>query len=564
MIVAAAQEERFTRTKHDASFPEHAILFCLREAKIAPEKIDWVVFYDKPFLKFERLLETCIAYAPRGFASFVRSLPTWMKDKLFQKRVLANELTRVLGIKRAWQDRLLFSEHHFSHAASAFYASPFDRAAVITMDGVGEWATTSVGIGVENSLTLQKEIHFPHSLGLLYSAFTAYLGFKVNSGEYKVMGLAPYGVPRYAQAILDNLIDLKADGSYALNMQYFDFGNAERMTNRAFHSLFGSSPRQPEGSLEQRHADLAASIQKVTEQAVYAIASDTAARTKEKNLCMAGGVALNSVANGKLLESGLFERIWVQPGSGDAGGAIGAALGVYYHVQENSRTPLGQDSMRGALLGPSYSDHQIIQELERLGGRYRTFDNETMLRRTAELLQTGKTVGWFQGRMEFGPRSLGARSILADPRNFEIKARLNKAVKLRESFRPFAPSILKEDVEQYFALDGDSDYMQFVVEVRNTSIPAVTHVDNTARVQTVSEANNPRFYGLLKHFKSLTGCPCLVNTSFNVRGEPIVQSPSDAFKCFMNTNLDALVIGNAILEKHEQTASPGAINFAPD
>lgn len=563
-IVAGAQEERFTRVKHDARFPAHAIAYCLHEAQCTPEDIDFVVFYDKPFLKFERLIDTYLAYAPKGFKSFLTSLRACINDKLFQKRQILTDLGKTLGVKRGWEDRLLFSEHHFSHAASAFFASPFDRAAVITMDGVGEWASTTVGHGAGNELSLKQEIRFPHSLGLLYSAFTSYLGFRVNSGEYKVMGLAPYGRPRYVQTILDNLIDLKEDGSYTLNMAYFDFCHAQRMTNERFHALFGASPRAFDEPLRSQDADIAASIQAVTERVVMAVAAHGAQLTGETNLCLAGGVALNCVANGKLLQSDLFKRIWVQPAAGDAGGAIGAALGVYYHQQRNGRVALASDAMHGGYLGPGFSDSEIANRLDRLGAVYQTFDDQTLLARTAQMLSDGKIIGWFQGRMEFGPRALGARSILANPALAEMKEKINLAIKRRESFRPFAPSVLLDDAPDLFALKGDSQYMQFVATVLKPGLPAITHVDQTARVQTVSSQHNPRFHGLLEQFKTLAGHSCVINTSFNVRGEPIVQSPEDAFACFMNTGLDALVIGNAVLYKHDQTAPTQRIDFAPD
>ena len=576
-IVAAAQEERFTRKKHDPGFPENAIAYCLTESKLRPADIDYIVFYDKPFLKFERLLETYLAFAPKGFQSFVTALPVWLKDKLFQKSVITNELRTLWGKDTDWEERLLFSEHHLSHAASAFFPSPFQRAAVLTMDGVGEWTTTSLAVGSGNELNVHKEIHFPHSLGLLYSALTYYTGFKVNSGEYKVMGLAPYGEPRYATLIKDHLIDIKDDGSFALNMSYFNYCTGLTMTNERFHSLFGGPPRQPESRLGQREMDLAASVQAVTEEVVLKLARGVAKSTGEKNLCLAGGVALNCVANGKLLRENIFDRIWLQPAAGDAGGAVGAALGAYHIMLNQPRKVTdGLDSMKGSYLGPQFGEQDTAERLTRSGAVFTTLTEDEMIEQSAQALANGKAVGWMNGRMEFGPRALGGRSIIADPRSPTMQKLLNLKVKYRESFRPFAPSVLREDVAEWFEMDSDSPYMLLVANVAQekrrqmtaeeqalfgidklnvprSEIPAVTHVDYSARVQTVHQQTNPRYYKLIKRFKELTGCPVIVNTSFNVRGEPIVCSPEDAFRCFMGTELDVLIVGNAILHKAEQS-----------
>lgn len=574
-IVAAAQEERFTRKKHDAGFPVHAIQYCLAEAGIVPEALDCVVFYDKPLLKFDRIFETYMAFAPRGFRSFATSLPVWLKDKLFQKQEMANALATHLGKDIDWMQRLRFSEHHLSHAASAFFPSPFEEAAILTMDGVGEWTTTSLAIGRGQQIDIIKEIHFPHSLGLLYSAFTYYTGFKVNSGEYKVMGLAPYGEPRYADLIRQHVIDIREDGSFALNMSLFDYCTGLRMTNSRFDKLFGGPARKPESILTQREMDLAASVQLVTEEVVIKLARHIARSTGQKHLCLAGGVALNCVANGKLLREGLFEEIWIQPAAGDAGGALGAALAANYMMQHRPRTAHRIDSMKGSYLGPVQSQAQIESELTRVGAVYKTLDDEDMIRFTAEQLAVGKAIGWMQGRMEFGPRALGGRSILADPRSPTVQKQLNLKVKFRESFRPFAPSVLREDVAEWFELDADSPYMLLVADVApatriamteaqeqlfgidklnvpRSAIPAVTHVDYSARVQTVHPETNPLYHQLLTRFKALTGCPVLVNTSFNVRGEPIVCTPEDAFRCFMGTGIEVLVIGNSVLIKEEQ------------
>ena len=572
-IIAAAQEERFTRVKHDPSFPNHAISYCLKEAGICAKDLDHIVFYDKPFLKFERLLETYLAFAPRGFKSFATSLPVWLKDKLFQKSVITKAMTDLWGKDIHWGERLLFSEHHLSHAASAFFPSPFVEAAVLTMDGVGEWTTTSLAIGKGNNLDVIKEIHFPHSLGLLYSAFTYYTGFKVNSGEYKVMGLAPYGVPRYADLIKEHLIDIKDDGSFHLDMTYFDYCTDLKMTNRKFDALFGGPPRTPETDLTQREMDLAASIQSVTEEVVIKLARDIAKTTGQKNLCLAGGVALNCVANGKLLKEKIFEQIWIQPAAGDACGALGAALGAYYlHAKKPRAQSYGLDGMSGSYLGPAYTQDDIEKRLGLLGAKFEVLNDKELIDFSAKALADGKVIGWHQGRMEFGPRALGGRSILADPRSPTIQKQLNLKVKYRESFRPFAPSVLRADVSEWFDLDVDSPYMLLVASVLpnkqiamtqeekslfgidklnipRSEIPAVTHVDYSARVQTVYQATSPKYFSLITRFKEITGCPVLVNTSFNIRGEPIVESPENAFNCFINTEIDILVVGNAVIAK---------------
>jgi carbamoyltransferase len=574
-IVAAAQEERFTRRKHDSRYPEAAVGYCLAEAGVGLDEVDFVAFYDKPFLKFERLLETYLAFAPRGFTSFRMALPLWLKEKLFQKSLLRHKL-EAHAPDFDWANRLLFAEHHQSHAASAFYPSPFEEAAILTMDGVGEWATTSVGVGRGKGLEMVREIHFPHSLGLLYSAFTYYTGFKVNSGEYKVMGLAPYGEPRYSQVILDHLMDLKADGSFRLDLDYFDYCTGLRMTNGRFDDLFGGPPRDPGELLTQRHMDLAASIQAVTEEVVLRLVRGLATETGSPNLCLAGGVALNCVANGKVLREGRFERLWIQPAAGDAGGALGAALCAYHLHQGRERTPApGLDAMQGAYLGPAFDQAEIERRLAAAGARFTVLDDAALIAATAEALVEQKAVGWFQGRMEFGPRALGARSILGDARSPTMQSLLNLKVKYRESFRPFAPAVRREEVAEWFELDGDSPYMLLVAEVARgrwretgadeealfgidklklprSEIPAVTHVDHSARVQTVHRATNPRFHALLGAFHERTGCPVLVNTSFNVRGEPIVCTPEDAFRCFMGTEVEVLVAGNCLLEKEHQ------------
>jgi carbamoyltransferase len=575
-IVAAAQEERFTRKKHDPSFPLNAIGYCLDAAGARLSEIDHVAFYDKPFLKFERLLETYIALAPKGFRSFQMTIPLWLKEKLFQKSLLRKKLKEF--DEDFTSDKLLFAEHHLSHAASAFYASPFEQAAVLTMDGVGEWATTSAAMGDGNRLDIFQEIHFPHSLGLLYSALTYYTGFKVNSGEYKVMGLAPYGAPKYTKLILDHLIDLKPDGSFRLDMSYFDYCTGLTMTNERFAKLFGAPVRAPDQPLTPFHMDVAASIQAVLDEAVLRLTRSLAAKTGARNLCLAGGVALNCVANGKVLRDGRFDRLWIQPAAGDAGGAVGAALAAFHQFKAGRRDVAATDGMSGAFLGPEFSQDEIERRLTAAGARFSVLDDEGMIGTTAKALADQLAIGWFQGRMEFGPRSLGARSILGDPRSPAMQKNLNLKVKYRESFRPFAPAVLREDVAEWFDLDADSPYMLIVADVRadkrramsaaeealfgidklnvaRSKIPAVTHVDYSARIQTVSADTNPRFHRLLTQFKALTGCPVLVNTSFNVRGEPIVCTPEDAFRCFMGNELDLLVVGNCVLRKPEQNAA---------
>jgi carbamoyltransferase len=574
-IVAAAQEERFSRKKHDSRFPTHAVQFCLAQAGVRLSDLDFVVFYDKPFLKFERLLETYIGFAPRGLRSFQMAIPLWVREKLFQKSLLHDEL-KGLSDDFDWMNRLLFTEHHQSHAASAFYPSPFEEALVLTMDGVGEWATTTVALGRGNHLEIIKEIHFPHSLGLLYSALTYYTGFKVNSGEYKVMGLAPYGRPRYSQKILDHLVDLKPDGSFHLNQEYFNYCTGLTMTNGKFDALFEGPPRQPDQLLTQRHMDLAASVQDVLEEVVLRMTRSLAAETGARNLCLAGGVALNCVANGRVLRDGCFERVWIQPAAGDAGGALGAALAAYHSFQGGPRKVNGcGDRMHGAYLGPEFSQTDIEQRLAKLGAKYTVHGEPDLLQECVDALVDEKALGWFQGRMEFGPRALGARSILGDARSPRMQSMLNLKVKFRESFRPFAPSVLRERVAEYFEMDCDSPYMLLVADVvegrrkpmtaeqqklfgieklnvPRSDIPAVTHVDYSARIQTVHRETNPRYHALLERFHERTGCPVIVNTSFNVRGEPIVGTPEDAFHCFMGTNIEVLAIGNCLLRKEDQ------------
>jgi carbamoyltransferase len=575
-IVAAAQEERFTRKKHDAAFPTHAIGYCLAEGGGSLGDVDRVVFYDKPFLKFERLIETYLSFAPRGFRTFRMAIPLWLREKLFLKDLLLTELLKLESGAR-WNQELLFSEHHLSHAASAFFPSPFDEAIVLTMDGVGEWATTSAAIGRGNGLEVQKEIHFPHSLGFLYSAFTYYTGFKVNSGEYKLMGLAPYGEARYRDRILEHLIDVKPDGSFRLDISYFDFCTGLTMTSPRFHELFGGPPRKPDELLTAHHMDLAASVQAVTEEVVLRLARSLCEESGIRNLCLAGGVALNCVANGKLLRDGCCDRIWIQPAAGDAGGALGAALAAY-HMQLGRPRRANGDAMHGALLGPEFSQQEIERRLARCGARFEKLDDAALLATAADDLARSKALGWFQGRMEFGPRALGNRSILGDPRSPRMQKMLNLKIKYRESFRPFAPSVLRERVSDWFELDCDSPYMLLVADVAKSrrremsaqerqlfgidklnvprsDIPAVTHVDYSARVQTVHAETNPRYHALLSTFEHKTGCPVLVNTSFNVRGEPIVCSPEDAFRCFMGTELDALAVGNCYLRKENQNAA---------
>jgi carbamoyltransferase len=576
-IVAAAEEERFTRRKHDSRFPRRALEYCLKEGNLRLTDVDRVVFYDKPFLKFERLLETYVAFAPRGLRSFAKSMPLWLRDKLFLKGLLKREL-RHFDSNFDPDARLLFSEHHLSHAASAFFPSPFQKAAVLTMDGVGEWATTSLAMGDGNDLTVIKEINFPHSLGLLYSAFTHYSGFRVNSGEYKLMGLAPYGEPKFASLILEHLIDLKQDGSFGLNLDYFDYCTGDAMTNRRFEALFGGRARRPEDTLTQRHMDIAASIQTVTEEVVLRLTRSIAVETGAENLCLAGGVALNCVANGKVLRDGRFKRVWIQPAAGDSGGALGAALGAHHILLGRPRIVDPKDAMRGSLLGPGYTQAEIEARLTALGADFETLDEVSLIDACARDLAEGKTLGWFQGRMEFGPRALGARSILADSLIPAMQRSLNIKVKRRESFRPFAPSVLRERVAEWFELDDDSPYMLLVADVAKerrralttaelgltgidrldvvrSEIPAVTHVDGSARIQTVSADGNPAYRALLCRFAELTGCPVLVNTSFNVRDEPIVCTPDDAYRCFVNTELDVLAIGGCRLIKGKQSAA---------
>jgi len=575
-IVAAAQEERFTRKKHDDRFPENAVRYCLEEAGIKAGDLDNVAFYDKPFLKFERLLETYLAFAPRGFTSFRHAMPLWVKDKLFQKDNLAKALKATLGDDIDWNARLLFSEHHLSHAASAFYPSPFERAAVLTMDGVGEWTTTSLAIGDGADLKVIREIHFPHSLGLLYSAFTYYTGFKVNSGEYKVMGLAPYGEPRFVQKIRDHIIDVKEDGSFRLNMDYFDYCTGLTMTNAKFDELFGGPARQSEAQLTQREMDLAASVQVITEDVVIKLARGVARETGERNLCLAGGVALNCVANGKLLREKIFDKIWLQPAAGDAGGALGAALVANHLYKEQPRKLNGsRDSMRGSYLGPRSKQPDVERQLKSMGATFEVLDDAALIEKCAQALADGKAIGWHQGRMEFGPRALGGRSIIGDARSPSMQKLLNLKVKYRESFRPFAPSVLREHVADWFEIDEDSPYMLLVADVQSrhriamteseqklfgieklnvprSAIPAVTHVDYSARVQTVHADTNPRYHALISRFHALTGCPVVVNTSFNVRGEPIVCIPEDSFRCFMGTEIEVLAVENCYLEKSAQ------------
>ena len=574
-IAAAAQEERFTRKKHDSGFPAHAIRYCLENSGGGLEGVDFVAFYDKPFLKFERLLETYLAFAPKGFQSFNMAMPIWLREKLFQKDLLRKKF-KAFDSEFDWKNKLLFAEHHQSHAASAFFPSPFEEAVILTMDGVGEWATTSVGQGSGNRLEMTKEIHFPHSLGLLYSAFTYYTGFRVNSGEYKVMGLAPYGEPKYAGLILDNIIDLKDDGTFRLDQSYFDYCTGLRMTNDKFDALFGGTRRRADELLTQRHMDLAASIQAVTEEAVLRLTRGLKAETGVKNLCLAGGVALNCVANGKVLRDAKFDNVWVQPAAGDAGGALGAALTAYHLFQGQPRTLDGPlDAMQGSYLGPAFEQSDIEARLSKAGAKFEVLTEEDVIASTAQAINDGKAVGWFQGRMEFGPRALGGRSILGDARSATMQKTLNLRVKYRESFRPFAPSVLREDVADWFEMDADSPYMLMVADVvesrrrdmteaekalfgidklnvPRSDIPAVTHVDYSARIQTVHRETNPRYHALITRFREISGCPVIVNTSFNVRGEPIVCTPEDAFHCFMGSDIEILVAGNCRLKKEDQ------------
>ena len=574
-VVAAAQEERFTRKKHDSSYPKNAINYVLNCCNLKLSDVDQIVFFEKPFLKFERLLETYVAFAPKGFDSFRKAMPLWIKEKLFQKNFLFNKLKEHDKNYKS-DENIFFSEHHLSHAASAFFPSPFEDAVILTADGVGEWATTTVAVGRKNNLEIKKEILFPHSLGLLYSAFTYYTGFKVNSGEYKLMGLAPYGFPIYVDKI-KKIVDIKDDGTFHLDQEYFNYATGLTMTSNKFSELFGQKPRDPKTEqITQFHMDIASSIQKITEIIMIKMAKDLRNVYGIKNLCLAGGVALNCVANGKILKEKIFENIWIQPAAGDAGGSLGAALALWYIEQGNKRLVSNNDSMKGSYLGCEFDQKQIEKELNFLGANFQTFEYENLINKTAEILANEKIIGWFQGRMEFGPRALGGRSILGDPRSDKMQKNLNLKVKYRESFRPFAPSVLREDVNTWFDIDVDSPYMLLVgninpdkkieitkeqeklfgfnkLNIKRSEIPAVTHVDYSARIQTVTNKTNPRYYDLISKFKQKTGCPLLINTSFNVRGEPIVNTPTDAFNCFMGTELDYLVIGNCILDKSKQT-----------
>ena len=573
-ILAAAQEERFTRKKHDSSYPKNSINYVLKFANLELSEVDQIVFFEKPFLKFERLLETYVAFAPKGFLSFSKAMPIWLREKLFQKKLLFNKLQEH-DDKYKSDENIFFSDHHLSHAASAFFPSPFEEAVILTADGVGEWATTTVAIGRGNKLDIKKEIHFPHSLGLLYSAFTYYAGFKVNSGEYKLMGLAPYGNPIYEDKI-KKLIDIKQDGTFRLDQSYFNYATGLTMTNNKFHKLFGQKPRKPNNEkLTQFHMDIAASIQKITEEVMIKLSKSIFDEYKIKNLCLAGGVALNCVANGKILQEKIFDNIWIQPAAGDAGGSLGAALALWFIDQENERKVNPKDDMKGSYLGPEFTQDQIEKELRSIGAIFETVDYESLINETSNYLNNEKAIGWFQGRMEFGPRALGGRSILGDPRSDKMQKNLNLKVKYRESFRPFAPSILREDLSNWFNLNVDSPYMLIVADVidekkipmsqeqeklfgidklniKKSEIPAVTHVDYSARIQTVNQKTNKAYYDLIRKFKEKTGCPVIVNTSFNVRGEPIVNTPQDAFNCFMGTDLDYLIIGNCILDKNKQ------------
>ncbi len=573
-IIAAAQEERFTRIKHDASYPFNAIEFVLKYSGLKLNEVDQIIFFEKPFLKFERLLETYVAFAPKGFTSFCKAIPIWINEKLFQKKFLFNQLKKHdSNFKNT--EKMFFSEHHLSHAASAFFPSPFEEAIILTADGVGEWATTTVAVGKQNSLEIKKEIHFPHSLGLLYSAFTYYIGFKVNSGEYKLMGLAPYGKPNFVDKIYE-LVDIKEDGTFRLDQSYFNYATGLTMTNDKFNKLFGNKPRNPETeNLTQFHMDIACSIQKVTETIMIRLARSLKNEYGSNNLCLAGGVALNCVANGKILKEKIFKNIWIQPAAGDAGGSLGAALALWHLEQNNPRNVVSTDNMNGSYLGPEYEQNEIEIQLKNIGANFIVLEDDELIERTAEDLSNGNAIGWFQGRMEFGPRALGARSILADPRSENTQKNLNLKVKYRESFRPFAPSILREDLSDWFDLDTDSPYMLLVtniqkqktiettedqdklfgiekLNIKRSEIPAVTHIDYSARIQTVHKETNKKYYNLIKKFKEKTGCPVIVNTSFNVRGEPIVNTPKDAFNCFMGTELEKLVIGNCYLDKKDQ------------
>ena len=574
-ITAAAQEERFTRIKHDSNYPHNAVEFVLNYANLKLSEIDQIIFFEKPFLKFERLLETYVAFAPKGFVSFSKAMPIWIKEKLFQKNLLQNKLKNHDVSYDKKKENIYFSDHHLSHASSAFFPSPFNEAVVITADGVGEWATTTVAVGKNNDLEIKKEIHFPHSLGLLYSAFTYYTGFKVNSGEYKLMGLAPYGKPNYVSEIM-KIIDVKKDGTFRLDQSYFNYATGLTMTNKKFDDLFGQKPRDPKfDKLTQFHMDIASSIQKVTEDIMLKLARSVQKEYGLKNLCLAGGVALNCVANGKILKEKIFENIWVQPAAGDAGGALGAALALWHLDQNNPRVINQNDDMSGSYLGPEYSQDEIKKELSRMGAEFETLNEDEIINRTSKDLSEGNAVGWFQGRMEFGPRALGGRSILGDPRSPNMQKNLNLKVKYRESFRPFAPSILSDDLNNWFEMESVSPYMLMVADLRKekcipmseedeklfgieklnvkrSSVPAITHVDYSARIQTVHKNTNPKYHKLISKFKEITGCPILVNTSFNVRGEPIVNTPEDAFNCFMGTDLDKLIIGNCYLDKKKQ------------
>ncbi len=580
VILAAAQEERFSRRKHDNRFPKNAIQFLLENSNCSLNEIDKIIFYEKPFLKFERLLETYIAFSPKGFKQFSKAIPIWLKEKLFQKKEIINYLKKIDN-NFNHENKILFSEHHFSHAASAFYPSPFNNAVILTADGVGEWATTTVAIGNGNKIEMKKEIEFPHSLGLLYSAFTYYTGFKVNGGEYKLMGLAPYGDPKFVKIILENLIDVKEDGSFRLNQDYFDYATGLTMTNEKFNDLFGRLPRNPDNEdISQFHMDIGASVQKVTEDIILKIVRNLRHEYGIENLCLAGGVALNCVANGKILKEKIFKNIWIQPAAGDAGGSLGAALGYWHNELKKERSNKNIDSMKCSYLGPEYSDKKIKDMLMNIGAKFEYFENDKLLDFTTDKLSEGKAIGWFQNKMEFGPRALGSRSILGDARSAEMQKKLNLKVKFRESFRPFAPSILLEDLNEWFDLDSESPYMLLVGKVKDnklveqtphqklakgleklnivrSKIPAVTHVDNSARIQTVTSENGI-YYDLIKSFKRKTGCPVIVNTSFNIRGEPPVNTPLDAYKCFMATDLDILILGNCVMEKQKQ------INFNLD
>ena len=576
-IVAAAQEERFTRKKHDPNYPQNAINFVLKYANLKLSEVDQIVFFEKPFLKFERLLETYVAFAPKGFVSFAKSMPLWIKEKLFQKNLLFNKLKNHDKNYKS-DENIFFSDHHLSHAASAFFPSPFDEAVILTADGVGEWATTTVAIGKNENLEIKKEIHFPHSLGLLYSAFTYYTGFKVNSGEYKLMGLAPYGTPIYEDKV-KQLLDLKEDGTFRLDQKYFNYATGLTMTNEKFNSLFGRKPRNPQNEeITQFHMDIASSIQKVTEKIMIKLTKSIREEYGIRNLCLAGGVALNCVANGKILKEKIFDNIWIQPAAGDAGGSLGAALALWYIDQGNKRSVNLNDDMKGSYLGTEYNQEEIERELKAAGANFETLNYDDLIDKTAEFLSNEKAIGWFQGRMEFGPRALGGRSILGDPRSDKMQKNLNLKVKYRESFRPFAPSILKEDANTWFDINVDSPYMLLVADInpnkkiemtseeeklfgidklniKRSEVPAITHVDYSARIQTVKKSTNPRYYDLISKFKKKTGCPLIINTSFNVRGEPIVNTPTDAFYCFMGTELDYLVIGNCILDKLKQSTN---------